>query len=258
MNSILFILALLACSALSARSEYKCDPVFQRNGISERFPGVVAHACHSISAEDLREFFDPSATSRNSIPVVNPDLRSEVPILHDAPEPGSSPFSTPAMRLIDRVLNHMDDKFFDVRGYNALERITHAMHMREVWFEASSRYALLQNSSIPADLCTCALDIENNGIMDILPFIALKLREPGLVYGKHVTVNDRVYDWSGNVYSYGFGAVSPSALATVQDTTIPPLQNHSSWEFWKDFMMKNMVSTDAQEFAVFVHCALHA
>jgi len=234
-----------------------CDVVLKANGISDRFPGVVAHGIHSLTVEDLRMHFNPSVGIINNVPVVNPDLSSNQPILHDAPEAEASPFRTEAMRVIDRVLSHADNKDFDVRGYNALERVTHAMHMREVWTEAGEKYSLLVRSPVPKEVCACAMDIEQNGVMDILRFIALKIREPALVYGKHVIVKEKVYNWEGNVYSYGFGATSPSAILNGQETTIPPLQNQTSWEFWKNFMIKNMVPTDPRELAVFVYCALH-
>ena len=54
--------------------------------ISHSFPGVIAHGIHSMSASDVRHFFPSSAKSPFNIPVVNPDLKSDKPILFQTPE----------------------------------------------------------------------------------------------------------------------------------------------------------------------------
>jgi hypothetical protein len=63
-------------------------------------------------------------------------------------------------------------------------------------------------------------NIESNGILKMLRLIALKVRnikkilssllvrvqvrEPGLMYGQHVVMNNGTMDWSGNLYTYHF------------------------------------------------------
>lgn len=145
------------------------------------------------------------------MPVVNPDLLSQEPILFSPPDFQHS-FHSPALQAVDRVLTHLGDPHYDMRLYTDLEKLVHAAHMQEVWQQAGKVYTDIQNAGgiHKEGLCSCVQDVENNGIIRMLRLIALKVREPGLMYGKHKFFSTeekqakKRNDWSGNLYSYHF------------------------------------------------------
>jgi len=222
--------------------------------VSERFPGVVAHGIHSLDVVSLREF-KADVTSENGIPTINRDLRAADPILSNAPLL-LSPFSTTGMKIVDEVLSHMDDDAYDVRGYTALERLEHALHMQEVWAAAKPHYMELTSNHPDPDLCGCVVDVEANGIMKMLRFIALKVREPQLMYGKYTTVNGKPMKWDGNLYSYTFASVD-KAESLDSGEPFPRLDSSTAWQKWKDIMMSQMNDADNHELALYLYCALN-
>jgi len=237
-------------------SANECSNVFQNGGISERFPGVVAHAIHSITVDDLR-LFKPDVTSKNGIPTVNLDLTSDSPILPDAPELEKSCFKTGGMKAVDQVLSHMDNKNYDVKQYSPLERLVHTLHMKEVWNDAKAEYLNFTKFPPTKDLCRCVLDVEANGILKMLRFIALQIREPILMYGKHTTINGNRFGWDGNLYSYSFLAQKDVDDTLLEEQkAIPPLTNEAGWAHWKHLMM-TMLPSDNFEFALYLYCALN-
>jgi len=249
-------LALLAV-VLGATAQHDCAAILEAAGASERYPGVVAHGIHSLHLEALRQF-KADISPNNGIPTVNMNLASDEPILRNVPEAEESCFKTSAMRATDRTLSHMDERNYDVKEYDGLERVVHALHMEEIWNSALIQYKNISLNPPNSKVCHCARDIENNGVMKMLRFIALQIREPELMYGKHVTINGRSYSWDGNVYSYGFlpQKAADDALLNAQDA-IPPLTNEAGWRAWKDLMM-SMKDSDDYELALYLHCALNS
>ena len=77
------------------------------------------------------------------MPIVNPDLLSFEPILFHPPDFQHS-FSSPALRVVDQVLSHMNSPHFDMRLYTDLEKIVHAAHMQDIWVQAGKAYQQLQ------------------------------------------------------------------------------------------------------------------
>jgi len=236
-----------------------CTEMMNAADISYRFAPVVGHGVHSIKVEDLQQF-EPSATENNTIPTVNLDLASDVPILGYAPSSGQrSMFATPGMRMTDRVLSHMDDNHHDIRQYSPLEKLVHALHMQEVWYKARDVYRHLASVAPPTQqLCGCVLDFDNNGIMKMLRFLALQIREPQLMYGSRTVINNHTVIYMRTTYSYTVSvqADAQKEVLLSEADAIRPLQDQQSWALWKKSMMSHQPS-DNYEFAVFLYCALH-
>merc|ERR1719309_1727298 len=107
-------------------------------GLPPSFPGVVAHGVHSITVPDINYYF-PNDQDDIYMPVVNPDMVSMNPILFRPPN-FEHTFNTPALRVVDQVLSHMNDPHRDMSLYTNLEKIVHASHMQDVWQQASTEY----------------------------------------------------------------------------------------------------------------------
>ena len=41
----------------------RCDKMMKEHGLTSRFPGVVAHAIHSLTLQDIQHYFNPLASS---------------------------------------------------------------------------------------------------------------------------------------------------------------------------------------------------
>ena len=113
--------------------------------LSADFAAVVAHATHSLSRQDI-DFYFPSEREDINLPVVNPDLLSETEVL-SKPFEFEHAFKTPALRVVDQVLSHMNFPDYDIRGNSAIERIVHEAHMQDWWSAGSQAYLELQVSS---------------------------------------------------------------------------------------------------------------
>jgi len=206
------------------------------------FPGVVAHGIHSITIPDIHFYF-PTDKTDIQMPVVNPDLLSDTPIL-SKPLDFKHSFTSPALRVIDQALTHMNSKHYDMSLYNDLEKIVHAAHMQDWWLEAGKAYNKMQESNnIDDELCACVKDVENNGIVSMLRSIALKLREPGLIYGENSDVKVATDEQTPYLL--------PSGL-------LPHLREVKHWNQWKAEMltMEPYKEDYSNQLALFMHCAL--
>lgn len=98
------------------------------------------------------------------------------------------------MSQVDWVLSHVNDKHFDMGAYGPFERVMHQLHMMEVWAQAGEAY---KNISTPpcVEFCTCINDVDGNGIVKLLRFIALQIREPELMLGQHTDINGGRATW---------------------------------------------------------------
>lgn len=231
-----------------------------KGGASDRFPGLVAHGIHSLTVGDLQLFFKADVTSKNIIPTINADLRDRQAILFNAPDiPVNSMFATPGMRILDRVLSHMDNPDYDIREYNALERIIHAMHMQEVWHGASIEYAKLAKTPPSKELCLCVTDVDNNGVMEVLRLMALEVREPNLMYGKSIKLNNGTMLWDNIHYSFS-SRINRKADEPLRKSSeaMTHVTNEKSWKAMKTEIMSGMLPTDDYELALYIYCALNA
>ena len=113
--------------------------------IPSSFPGVIAHATHSLTIPDIHVYFPINETDDTEItlPVVNPDLKSTEPIIFHPPDFHHS-FSSPALRAVDQTLSHMNSPDYGIWGYSDLDKLVHAAHMQDIWQSASKAYAKLQ------------------------------------------------------------------------------------------------------------------
>jgi len=255
MNTSLIVVLVLFVAACAGGSG--CEATLKAAGVSDRFPGVVAHGIHSMTVDTLH-LFKPSSTSDNGIPTINSNLLDGKPILHDAPEAEVSMFSTNAMRAADRVFMHMSDKYYDLKQYSPLEKLVHALHMEEIWHEAALQYANISLNPPSKALCECVSDVESNGVMKMLRFIALTIREPELMYGKKITINGKEYSWSGNLYRYSFYSTAQEADTFLKpEDVIPSLLSTADWVQWKQLMMSLMVPSDDYELALYLYCTLN-
>merc|ERR1719481_1451637 len=100
--------------------------------------------------------------------------------------PLRNPFSTPWMNALDQVLSHMTDNDWDIRNSPPLERLTHALHMLEIWTEARPHYMKLVKQSRKKanwrkklrNICPCLKkEITENGILDNMKSLAIKMRD---------------------------------------------------------------------------------
>merc|ERR1712002_1141672 len=144
--------------------------------LPENFIGVVAHGSHSLTKQDV-QFYFPNEKEDFNLPVVNPDLSSETEILAK-PVDFEHSFKSPALRVVDQVLSHMDSPNYGLNeDFSNLAKIVHAAHMQDWWSEASRAYSELQDSETTVDdsLCACIRDVDNNGIAEELRTIAHRI-----------------------------------------------------------------------------------
>jgi len=134
--------------------------------------------------------------------------------------------------------------------------------MQEIWYNAKIKYINIKKNPPSYEVCQCAIDIENNGIFKMLRFIALQIREPDLMYGNHITINNKTFFWENNVYSYTYSnfpqkqEAADNVLLEPKDA-MPPLTNESAWSTWKKLMMDNMSESDDYDLALYLYCALN-
>jgi len=264
---------LIACLVLSTSfaspltNGQDCSVTLKAAGVSEKFPGIVAHGIHSITVEQLRKF-KPDVTEKNSIPTINMDLLSDVAILSHAPNEPSvgKSFKTDGMRSLDQVLSHMDNHKYDIGRYDILERVAHSLHMQEVWYEAQSVYNKLKQQPPSSDVCKCALDIENNGVLHILRLIALQVREPEHMLGKYMTWKNFAVTWDANLSTY-YSITKNDAKNPQEDKNNslppifpppPPVSSEAAWIKWKQVSMTMGEPSDTFELALYLYCALNA
>ena len=131
----------MAAPEPSLASTRKCSDRM-KSDLPESFAGVVAHGSHSLRKQDV-DFYFPTKKAEINLPVVNPDLLSNSPILSHPVEFEHS-FKSPTLRALDQVLSHMNSPDYDIRNYSDLERIAHLGHMQDMWLEASRAYSELQ------------------------------------------------------------------------------------------------------------------
>jgi len=242
-----------------------CPSIINRlsNNNFGSFGGDVAHAIHSITVDQLRLLEDNITVDNNNIPTVNLDLRAPDAILPYAPEAEASPFMTDAMRAIDAVLSHWDNPNYDIRGFSIVERLVHVFHMRESWAMIARMYNEIKSSKRPSESeCACVRDIDSNGVLKSLRYIALAVREPALVYGSQKKAPYYV------PYSYTYrplvnkqdqpsiSVLSESDVLKKESDAMIELKDEASWTVWKN-LMETMDPVSHYNTALFLYCALN-
>lgn len=183
-----------ASPTIQQKTQANCRKLLTDSGASDFFGAMVAHGIHAMTLDDLK-IFDPLATENNFVPTVARDLHAEIAVLPYTPDwksKDSHMFLTDGMKVLDSVLSHMNDKSWDNAGFSPLERVEHAFHMRETWARIKIEYDQIgkTNQAPDADVCACAMDIENNGVMQVLQGSAMALRDPEhrVKYGKSTLI----------------------------------------------------------------------
>lgn len=255
---VFFCLALvysLASPISNTAQASQCAKVLKEGGVSEQFAAIVAHGIHTLTVEDLRKF-EPDVTEKNMVPTVNLDLNSDKLILLNAPDRKvvGETFKTDGLKAFDQVLNHMDDQNYDVKGYSTLERVVHALHMHESWYNALQQYLKIKANPPSAEVCQCARDVQNNGILEFLRYLAYSVRDPTAAAGKRKTINGVSVTW-------GLGGVMRIVQADWvpgPDDKIVPLKNQAAWQLWRKGMLQfdSPKANDHYELALYLYCAL--
>jgi len=159
-----------------------CDDIFSNIGLNySSFWKGAAHGVHSLSLEEIRYFFKANASEQNKIPTVNIDFRSENIINFNAPIWGyEDRFGTWALKIMDWFMLN-DKPYLYQNRVNTLEKITHQYHMQEIYERAAVIYNQLLESP-PEDVtnvCKCANDLTDNGILTEVVNIARQLKHFG-------------------------------------------------------------------------------
>jgi len=221
----------------------------------------VGHAIHSITVQDIQQF-EPAFTRNNSIPTINRDLKSDVPILLYAPEASASPYENHGMRVLDAVLSHVTDHNYEFKRFTPLERVVHAFHMQELWSRAGRVYKTLNNQPPTPETCRCAIDIDNNGIMKTLRYLALQIREPTLIYGNDPNYSGYKWFWSeleaAELLPGGGKVLSADGILRNQEESMPHLTEATmaEWTVWSK-ALKNIPEEMGQDLAVFLYCSIN-
>ena len=151
-----------------------CEAAASAAGVNiASFAHSVGHSIHSITVEDVQFFFDPDFTIENTIPTANVRYgEGEKPVLASAPF-GNSPFKFPGFATFDFVLSNNDEpETFLAVGMSTLEKLSHQLHMIEMWTKASPMYKDIKARQVDkASICPCLVDEYSNGIVKHLNYI---------------------------------------------------------------------------------------
>lgn len=176
---IFFILSTSFIFAHAISNRTACQKLLTDSGASDVFDATVAHGIHSLTLHELKKF-DPLATENNFVPTMNCDMRAEIAILSYAPDLKSKDndiFFTEPMKVLDSILSL--EESWSTSSFNPLERVAHAFHMRELWARAKKEFDQIGKAKEAPndDFCACVMDIENNGIMDVMRSTVTAMRD---------------------------------------------------------------------------------
>eukprot|EP00092_Neocalanus_flemingeri_P015701 GFUD01016995.1.p1 GENE.GFUD01016995.1~~GFUD01016995.1.p1 ORF type:complete len:356 (-),score=68.50 GFUD01016995.1:458-1525(-) len=155
-----------------------CEKIMEAKGLNfTSFPVDTVHGIHSIGLEEIQYFFEPNATKKNHIPVVNLDLNADEQILFHAPLLGYNPdLHTMSLKVLAFVMQH-EGPDFGIQGVNVWEKVGHQFHMQEMYAATAPLYqALKSNPPVVNEICPCVNDIAGNGILKKLAGFAQGMR----------------------------------------------------------------------------------
>jgi len=265
----MLLIPILTTFSLVKGSEDVCLNVLQEHErLSSSYPKRIAHGIHSLTLTDLHYYFNPLANETNNIPTVNMNLTSRTPILNDAPDlKRSDRFSTLALQVAESVvLNNRDD--WDIHNVDLLDKLLHALHMHEMWDAASKIYkSLLTEPPFGSDVCSCLIDVENNGIYYNLRKIAMLIREPELGYNtenKRVPRKGRARQGYEGSYSTGTGyrgqaTLSKSLLQKREAGDENENQGKHDKKYWNNLFQgfDDDMEKTYSDLAMFLYCILN-
>jgi len=212
-----------------------------KSELPESFIEVVVHGSHSLTKQDV-QFYFPNEKEEFNLPVVNPDLSSESEILAK-PIDFKHSFKSPALRVVDQVLSHMDSPNYGIKDFSTLAKIAHAAHMQDWWAEASRAFSELQDSETTVDdsLCACIRDVDNNGIAEALRTFAHRL---GSEHSKLTETERREKPFFKSIkFNYCYA---------------PKLTNVEAWKEWRAMLHADdpEIREYSKQFALYMHCML--
>lgn len=238
-----------------------CKEDIASSRLSPTFFNSIAHALHSITVEDLQFYFNANANETNNIPTVNQDRLSDDAILNHAPKSGSE-FRSQAMKTMDMVLSHMDEKMWGPKNYNTLEKIIHAFHMQEMWSESSVIYKeMLKEPPTEVSLCSCLKDVEHNGVFHELRVLGLYIREPVLMYNMDERLESQEDGQQGRMgrsrkFRKEDRFYRQGRKLSETSTDDINLVDEASWQVKKTEYLKPRDTTVAYEQALYFYCML--
>lgn len=184
---------LVSLLSLPVIADDDCPSIMDKSKhVTEDFQMIVVHGIHSMTLENLRQYFDSDAPEDNGIPMINFNLTQGQSVLNStASYPLKNNFSSPTMDAVDQVLSHMTDNDWGIRNAPPLERLVHALHMLEVWEEAGPHYRKWTKKAnrkkggkknFFKKLCPCLKDVRSNGVWSMLVQLARKMRDTRAVW----------------------------------------------------------------------------
>eukprot|EP00092_Neocalanus_flemingeri_P036935 GFUD01040208.1.p1 GENE.GFUD01040208.1~~GFUD01040208.1.p1 ORF type:complete len:240 (-),score=37.23 GFUD01040208.1:13-732(-) len=232
---------LLCFMAVFALGQRTCSDILDEQNVAERFPYYVAHGSHSLTLNDIRAFFDATASEENGIAIVNFNLREDL-LLPNAPLIRlNNRFSSSALFALDHILSHMEDNEYDIKNANALDRITHALHMQEFWSETSKFFNKLSQKARSEKMCSCIQQIYGEDITQELLHIAKQIRNSVQMYVFHFETKTKLKR-----------SEKLLAMASIVD--------EESWDSWKNETTVGLTQTIKDEmaynFALYLGCKL--
>eukprot|EP00092_Neocalanus_flemingeri_P007156 GFUD01007731.1.p1 GENE.GFUD01007731.1~~GFUD01007731.1.p1 ORF type:complete len:504 (-),score=114.69 GFUD01007731.1:154-1665(-) len=145
------------------------------------FPASVAHGVHSLTVEDVRFYFNPNVGDQIKIPTINQNLSGDVLLEYLPNAHYDEEFTTMAMKNLDMVMRNMNNEDFSIRGLNTLEKISHVLHMQELWQEAGKAYQeFAKNPPMDPKFCACVGDVGENEVLDAMIQMAERIRREEL------------------------------------------------------------------------------
>ncbi|CAJ0963977.1 unnamed protein product, partial [Mesorhabditis belari] len=274
MNFLVYFLVIIGIVEVSSAAprvdtETQCMDVLKLAGTSDWFGVNVGHAIHSMSVRILQRF-EPTTNENNSVPTINMDSFADPAILPNAPDrrgPSDAMYLTDGMKTLDEVLSHMNEKGWDIKYFSPLERVVHAFHMEEAWAMVLKEYEMVKQNPPSSTVCSCARDVENNGVLKMLRFTAIAIRDGPLVYGNKLSSYSKPWEYyvkytyhmkpqkEEKVYKKDENWISLDQLLMTEKKSMPPLKDAQSWEQWKD--IGEMKMAEHFDTALFLYCSLN-
>ena len=149
-----------------------CKPAIKAGVQMETYGKDISHIVHSLTVEDVRDFFDESFPVQNNIPTINFTSNEILPSAQSYP----SSFKLPLARAFDVLLQNDDDPeaflsdwphFGSDLSTIHLQKFGHLIHMMEIWNDAATEYRSITKKNIDVqEVCPCIVDEQENGILE--------------------------------------------------------------------------------------------
>jgi len=166
-------------------------------------------------------------------------------------------FATEGMQILDRVLSQMDSNVHN-RDLTTLEIVVHEFHMRELWARMLPVYQKIKANppSNAAAVCKCAMNVQNNGILQTMRISSLKWREPGLM----IAPGSKLVQSDVEKCQIRFLSLESRKVYTLKlDPLIDSKEEVCGSQGWVKFIqhLDEDVAATIYDPALFVYCALN-